>query len=238
MIRCIAIDDEPLALRQLTLYIGRIADLDLVGSFFSVDDAAKLVADREVDLIFLDINMPDCSGTEYARKLGRDAPYIIFTTAYPQYAVEGFRLDAVDYLLKPLSFAEMEEAVEKVRRRFQADQKFGTESADSRALYVKTRGTVRKIMPEDILYIKGLGEYVQIRIRGEKGMVVTLESMRRLEERLRPYGHMRVHRSYIVNLAEVSAATTSQLQMADVCIPVGETYKARFREYLRSKTGL
>lgn len=231
MIHCIAIDDEPLALQQLSRYIDRIDDLDLVGTFYSADDARSMIEEGKTDLVFLDIDMPDCNGMEFAQQLSvSKPPYIIFTTAYPQYAVDGFRVDAVDYLLKPLSFSEMLEAVDKVKRRQRE-----TTTSDDNPLYIKMSGTVKKIRPSDILYIKGLSEYVQIHTTQSSAPIVTLESMRNLEESLRQSGFMRVHRSYIVNLSRIDKASSSQINIANEIIPVGETFRSQFKSYLKGK---
>ncbi len=178
MIRCIAIDDEPLALVQLARFIERVPELELVGRFYSADDALRQIESEKIDLIFLDIDMPDCNGVDFARKLGSAAPHIIFTTAYPQYAAEGFRLDAVDYLLKPLSFSELLEAVDKVKRR---QRQCGSGESDEECLYVKNSGSVVRLKQSDIVYVKGMGEYVQIKARNMIAPIVTLESMHRLE---------------------------------------------------------
>lgn len=227
MIRCIAIDDEPLALQQLERFLQRIPELELIGTYYSADDAQPLIADGKADLIFLDIDMPDCNGVDFARSLGPRAPYVVFTTAYPQYAPEGFRLDAVDYLLKPLSFSELLEAVEKVKRRQREEADMA--EADTH-FYVKSGGMLMRIDRRDILYVKGMGEYVQIKLKDTPGHVVTLESMRHYEELLKPAGFVRIHKSYIVNLAYIDKAGSSHIEIAGETFPIGNTYKASFRE--------
>lgn len=235
MLRCIAIDDEPLALEQLARFIKRIPELDLVGAFYSVEEAEEATDISGLDLMFLDIDMPDCSGTEFARRIGREGrtPCIIFTTAYPQYAAEGFRLDAVDYLLKPLSFADLQEAVGKVRRRLRSNAETTTQPDDS--LYIKVNGAIRRIAPDDILFIKGLGEYVQIHVEGQQAPLVTLESMHRLEKSLAPRGFMRIHRSYIINLSKVNHAGRNQIVIADTPLPIGDTYRKQVTAYFQSR---
>ncbi len=232
MIRCIAIDDEPLALVQLARFIERVPELELVGRFYSADDALRQIESEKIDLIFLDIDMPDCNGVDFARKLGSAAPHIIFTTAYPQYAAEGFRLDAVDYLLKPLSFSELLEAVDKVKRR---QRQCGSGESDEECLYVKNSGSVVRLKQSDIVYVKGMGEYVQIKARNMIAPIVTLESMHRLEGLLNGKGFMRIHRSYIINLSYLDKANSNNVEISGEILPVGETYRPLFREYLKSR---
>lgn len=228
MIRCIAIDDEPLALQQISRYISRIPDLELLGTYFSVEDAKSVIANGDVHVMFLDIEMPGISGVDFAQQLDKDAPYIIFTTAYPQYAVDGFRLDAVDYLLKPLSFDEMVAAVEKLKRRRAAEHE-----REEKDLFVKASGSVRRIAIDDIIYIKGLAEYVQIWTRGAVNPVTTFDSLKRLEETLSKHAFMRVHKSYLINLAAIESATRTVVTIAGVDIPVGEKYRSEFARYIK-----
>lgn len=228
MIRCIAIDDEPLALQQLSRYIARIPELEMLGAFYRVEDAKDAIEREKVDLMFLDIEMPDTNGVDFAHQLGEKAPYIIFTTAYPQYAVEGFRLDAVDYLLKPLSFDEMQQAVEKVKRRQAAAAQL-----PAKELFLKVSGSVRKIAIEDILYIKGLAEYVQIYTRGATSPITTFDSLKRLDDELSQQGFMRVHKSYIVNLSAIESATRNTTTIADTAIPIGDKYRTNFTLHLK-----
>lgn len=231
MIRCIAIDDEPLALAQISRYIGRVESLELVGAFYSVQQARAVIESEKVDLLFLDIEMPDINGVDFARSLGDKCPYIIFTTAYPQFAVDGFRLDAVDYLLKPLSMEELEKAVEKVKRR----QKSASQPVREQELFVKVSGSVRRIAIADILYIKGLSEYVQIWIRGLDSPLTSFGALKHFEEQLADGSFMRVHKSYIINLKAVDSATRSSVKIGSVSIPVGEKYRTDFIKYLKTE---
>lgn len=231
MIRCVAIDDEPLALQQIARYISRIPELELVGSYYSAEDARRVIETANIDVIFLDIEMPDINGVDFAQQLGKSAPYIIFTTAYPQYAVEGFRLDAVDYLLKPLSFDDMLAAVDKLKRRRAAEPRH-----EKKELFIKDSGIVRKIAVSDILYIKGLAEYVQIWTRGATVPVTTFDSLKRLDEELSAHGIMRVHKSYLINLNAIDSATRSSVTIAGTVIPVGEKYRGNFNQYIKNKS--
>lgn len=223
MIRCIAIDDEPLALEQIKRYIQRLPELELVGTCLSASAALELLRSTEVDLLFLDIEMPDMTGMELARRLNGELPYVIFVTAYPNFAVDGFRVDAVDYLLKPLSFAALTEAVDRVKRRLKTHQ--DSPGRDEAEIYVKSDGGVRRIPLDDILYIKGLAEYVQIAVEGSQRPVTTLMSMKRLEALLPADRFMRVHRSWIVSLAKLDLITPSEVTVNGTVIPVGDTYR-------------
>ena len=235
MIKCVAIDDEPLALAQLEKYIGRISDLELVGAFYSAEDALPVIDAEGVELLFLDINMPDVNGMEFATRLkDRSAAKpvcVIFTTAYPQYAAGGFRLDAVDYLLKPLAFEDMKEAVGRAKRRLR-EFNVSKESDKEEAMFFKSGRSMRKAKPGDMLYIKGLSEYVKIILAGGEPPIVTLESMHRLEDQLRSRGFIRIHRSYIVNAARVEEWGKSQVVIGGETLPIGETYRKRVMEYL------
>lgn len=223
MIRCIAIDDEPLALEQIKRYIQRLPELELVGTSLSASKALELMRDEKVDLLFLDIEMPDMTGMELARKLNGELPYVIFVTAYPNYAVEGFRVDAVDYLLKPLSFAALAEAVDRVKRRLHTQHEARCQAATD--LYVKSDGGVRRIPLDDILYIKGLAEYVQIAVADSQRPVTTLMSMKRLEGLLPADRFMRVHRSWIVNISRLQHISSTEVTIGSTTIPVSDTYR-------------
>lgn len=233
MIRCIAVDDEPLALDQIARYIGRIPSLELVATCYSTVQAAEFINSGSIDLIFLDIEMPDSNGVDFAHTLEKGAPYVIFTTAYPQYAVDGFRLDAVDYLMKPLSFDELTEAIEKVKRRMtSAIEPDNTDEDD--CIYVKSDGTVRKINQEEIIYVKGLSEYVQIALRGERQLITTHDSLKHFEEILDKNRFMRIHKSFIVNLKHIDEADRAQVKLGGATLPVGDKYRSSFQQFLKN----
>lgn len=226
MIKCIAVDDEPLALDLISIYASRIPDLELTALCLSVQQAKTLLDQGGIDLLLLDINMPWGSGLEFAKQLSGDAPCIVFTTAYPQYAVDGFRIDAVDYLLKPLSFSDFERAIEKVRRRLMS---VGTSGA---SIVVKDKGAMRKVMVDDIACINGLREYVQIILRGSEEKITTLESMKNLEDAL-PYPQfMRIHKSHIINTACLEKADSRQATVCGRTLQVGEKYRKAFTAIL------
>ncbi|NDV82770.1 LytTR family DNA-binding domain-containing protein [Bacteroides sp. 51] len=235
MIKCIAVDDEPLALSQLAGYISRVPFLELVASCQDAFEAMKVLSEKEVDLIFLDINMPDLSGLDLVRSL-IVKPLVVFTTAYPQYAIDGFKLDAVDYLLKPLDFHDLLKAADKARKYMelrQVSESDSTQLSNDGSLFVKADYKVVRINISEIKYIEGMSEYVRIFVEGEDKPVMTLLSMKKIEERLPASQFMRVHRSYIVNLQKITEISRLRIIFGNnVYIPVGDNYKDRFLEYI------
>jgi len=228
MINCIAIDDEPLALTQLAGYISRLPFLNLVASCQDAFDAMKQLNAQKVDLLFVDINMPDLNGLDLVRSLV-DKPLVIFTTAYSEYAVEGFKVDAVDYLLKPFGFRDFIKAVDKARKWLEHD------IGDSGTLFVKSDYRMTLVNLSDIKYIEGMSEYVRIYVEGEEKPLIPLISMKRLEETLPASQFMRVHRSYIVNLQKIAEVSRLRIIFDNVYIPVGDNYKDKFLEYINSR---
>ena len=195
--KCLAIDDEPLALAQLSEYISRVPFLSLVKSCHDAFEAMDVLAREEVDLIFVDINMPDLNGLDFVRSLVVK-PLIVFTTAYSEYAVEGFKADAVDYLLKPFEFQDLLKAADKARKQYeyrrmdQGDTET-TSQVRNGSLFVKSEYRVVRIDIAEIKYIEGMSEYVRIFVEGEEKPIVTLMSLHKLEERLPAQQFMRVH---------------------------------------------
>ena len=235
MIRCIAVDDEPLALSQLAGYISRVPFLELLDSCRDAFEAMKVLSEKDIDLIFLDIDMPDLSGLDLFRSL-IVKPLVVFTTAYPQYAVDGFKLDAVDYLLKPFDFHDLLKAADKSRKYMELRQLSDSDStqlSNDGSLFVKAEYKVVRINISEIKYIEGMSEYVRIFVEGEDKPVMTLLSMKKIEERLPANQFMRVHRSYIVNLQKITEISRLRIIFGNnVYIPVGDNYKERFLEYI------
>ena len=227
--KCLIIDDEPLALTQLAGYIARIPFLTLAASCQDACQASETLAHTPVDLIFAAINMPDLNGIDFIRSLP-DPPMVIFTTAYPEYAVEGFRLNAIDYLMKPFGFADCLKAAEKARQMYTL-----TRGADGEqdTLFVKSEYKVVRIDKRKILYIEGMSEYVCIYLEDRPKPVITLNSLQKLSAML-PSNFMRVHRSYIVNLSKITEVSRFRILFGkDVYIPVGENYKEQFMAYIQ-----
>jgi len=231
MIRCIAIDDEPLALKQIVAYIEKTPFLSLVKQFESAMQALPFIQENEIDLMFVDINMPDLSGMDFIKSLS-NPPKVIFTTAYSEYAVEGFRVDAVDYLLKPIGYVDFLKAAEKANERIKpiVPEIAGIESND-KFLFIKSEYKILRINFADIKYIESMREYLRIYIENQPP-VMTLMSMIKMEEFLPEKQFMRVHRSFIVNLSKITTIERNRIIFDKVYIPVSDQYKAKFQEYI------
>ena len=247
MIRCIAIDDEPLALQQLAAYIKKTPFLELVAQCQSAIEARQFLEKDTVDAIFCDINMPDLNGMDFVKSL-QAPPLIVFTTAYSEYAVEGFKVNAVDYLLKPFGMQDFQRAANRLKERVQGSRvqevqgsrvqevqgsPLTSENADT--IFVKTDYRVVKVTISDIRYIEGMSEYLKIFIEGEAKPIVTLLSMKKMEEKL-PENFMRIHRSYIVNLTKIQEINKNRIIMdAETFLPIGDMYKEAFQKYIDTK---
>lgn len=231
-IKCIAIDDEPLALKQVASYIQKIPFLELVGECSSAFEALIVLEGQQVDLMFVDINMPDLDGLEFVKSLAQK-PLLIFTTAYSEYALEGFKVDALDYLLKPFSFAEFSKAAGKARTQFELMQNAPEKlESNNDYLFIKSEYKLLRVNFDDITYIEGMKEYVRIHLSEQKP-VMTLLSMKSLEEKLPTDKFMRVHRSYIVNLQKVTTIERFRIVFSDKNrIPVSDNYKEKFQIFL------
>ena len=231
-IKCLAIDDEPLALQQLAAYIHKIPFLNLVAECESALHALKIMDEQIVDLVFADINMPDLNGLDFVKSLDKK-PLVIFTTAHSEYAIEGFKVDALDYLLKPFSFAEFSKAAAKAKKQFDLLQNVPEKAeSNNQFLFIKSEYKMMRINFSDITYIEGMKEYVRIHLTTQKP-VMTLLSMKMLEEKLPPEMFMRVHRSYIVNLQKINTVERFRILFEDkVRIPVSENYKERFQDFI------
>ena len=242
MIRCIAIDDEPLALQQLAAYIKKTPFLELVAQCQSALEARQFLEQDTVDAIFCDINMPDLNGMDFVKSL-QAPPLIVFTTAYSEYAVEGFKVNAVDYLLKPFGMQDFQRAANRLRERAQEVSGFrfqvsgsriqGTENADT--IFLKTDYRMVKVTISEIRYIEAMSEYLKIFIEGEAKPIVTLLSMKKMEEKLTE-NFMRIHRSYIVNLTKIQEINKNRIIMdAETFLPIGDMYKEAFQKYIDTK---
>jgi two-component system, LytTR family, response regulator LytT len=232
MINAIAIDDEPLALQLVTGYIERTPVLRLAGKFDNPIDANEFLAENSVDLIFVDIQMPDLSGIEFTRLMAK-GPKVIFTTAYEKYALDGYKLDIVDYLLKPFSYEEFLTAVNKVQNIINLEHKAATGiEANSEFLFIKSDYKIRRINFDDILYIEGLKDYVKVFTRNDPKPILSLTSLKLLESKLPSGRFMRVHRSFIVNLGKIDTIDRSRIVFGKEYIPVSDQYKDKFQEFL------
>ena len=243
MIKCIAIDDEPLALKKLVTYIKKIPYLELVAQCHSAIEAQTVIGEHEVDAIFLDINMPGINGMDFAKSLKQDynrGPLMVFTTAYSEYAVEGYKANAVGYLLKPYGFDEFEAAAEKVRDISELHQQgtdnVSTQIDDDGIIYVKSDYKVVRIDIQQIRYIEAMSEYLRISCEGKEKPVIVLLSMKRIEEHLPSSKFMRIHRSYIINLDKIVEVKKNHVVLTgDLSLPIGDNYKDTFTNYLSNK---
>lgn len=245
---CIAVDDEPLALGLVCAFVEKTPFLQLMGRFSSAVEALQYLLQQRVDVIFLDIQMPDLTGLELARvlersNLGPRPTRIIFTTAFDQFALDGFRVDALDYLLKPFNYEEFLRASGKARQYFDLVQRTdptpvaiapatSSEVADD-YLFLKVEYQLVRIAYGDILYIEGLKDYVKVYRQSDPAKpLLSLTSLKALEEKLPARRFMRVHRSFIVALDRISAVTRNSVQIGATTIPVSDQYKDVFGEFI------
>lgn len=231
MIRVIAIDDEPLALRQLEMYIAKVPFLELVAACSSANQAKPYL--EQAEAVFLDINMPDLSGMDFIKSL-LHPPAVVFTTAYSEFAVEGFRVNAVDYLLKPFSFKEFETSCGKLREQLEMKAALAGKEADA-ILHVKADYRTVSVDTRKIVYIESWSEYIKIHLVDEEVPVIALYSLKNLIDQLPKGRFMRIHRSYIIALGFVAEASRTRVRLRNgITLPVGEQYRPAFGAYLAS----
>ena len=230
-ILCIAVDDEPLALGLVCSFIEQTPFLKLVGRYASAVAALRALHEHpEVKLLFLDIKMPDLSGLELARVIQGGGQRVIFTTAFNQYALEGFRVDALDYLLKPFNYEEFLRAALKARTFFEPRPAAPAAPAlpappPEDHIYLKVEYQLVRVMLADILYVEGLKDYVKVHLTSQPRPLLSLTSLRSMEEKLPAARFMRIHRSYIVGLDHVAAVGRGTLQVAKETLPVSDGYR-------------
>ena len=242
-----AIDDEPLALQQIAAYIKKVPFLELAAQCQSALEARQFLEQDTVDAIFCDINMPDLNGMDFVKSLTAP-PLIVFTTAYSEYAVEGFRVNAVDYLLKPFGMQDFQRAANRIKERLilfpsVERENSATQTASptqerlegSDTIFLKTEYRIVKVAISDIRYVEAMSEYLKVYLDSDKKPIVTLLSMKKMEERL-PRNFMRIHRSYIVNLTKIQEVNKNRVIMdSDTYLPIGDMYKDTFQAYLDTK---
>ena len=227
--KCIAIDDEPLALKVLQDYIQKVPFLELIGVYENPFEALQQINSQNVDIVFVDINMPGLNGLELIRSLG-SVPRVIFTTAYSEYAVDGFELDATDYLLKPFGFERFLRAVNKATKTFNSTP--STSPAKERSpdfIFVNSEHHMIKISLADIQYIEGYKEYVKIHTQREHP-VLTLRSLKSFEEQFEPEQFIRIHKSYIISIDKILDIRNNKVKVKDKYLPIGESYKGVFMD--------
>ncbi|MBK8392888.1 MAG: response regulator transcription factor [Saprospiraceae bacterium] len=237
-IKTLIVDDEPLALDILETFIAKMPNLELVARCNNALEGIEALKNHEVDLMFLDIQMPQITGIEFLRSL-RNPPAVVFTTAFPDFALEGFELDAVDYLLKPISMDRFMKAVSKATERITI-RKQGTDTIEEIGddyFFVKADKKLIKVNFSDIIYIEGLKDYVII--RQENSRVIALQTMKSLEDKLHSSNFRRVHRSYIVNLGKVLALDGNTLEVMEKgqvkVIPIGKNYRDELLDMINEK---
>jgi two-component system, LytTR family, response regulator LytT len=244
-LNCIAVDDEPLALGLVCRFIEQTPFLKLVGQYPSAVEALKAIHSQKIDLIYLDIQMPDLSGMELARVIskGPETPRIIFTTAFEQFGLEGYKVDALDYLLKPFNYEEFLRTATKahsfyelINRPAPAPVMAESEYANDQYLFLKVEYQWVRIALDDILYIEGLKDYVKVHLKNDEKGVLSLTSLKDLEEKLSSKKFMRVHRSFIVALDKITAMTKNSLQIGKKNITVGDQYRDAFNQFVSKWT--
>ena len=229
MIRCIAIDDEPLALQLIAEYASKIPFLNLQQTFTDTDEARNWLQHNDTDLLFLDIQMPDINGVQLYKILTKK-PLVIFTTAYSEYAVEGFNVDAVDYLLKPFEFDRFLKAAYKANEYLDF---LSSQEMQLASIFVKVDYQLMKINLKDIDLIEGLDDYIRIHTKPKS--VLTLMTLKSLQEKLHPKEFLRVHRSYIVPINKIESFGKNKIKVSGKDIPIGSSYTEVYQQLLKAK---
>ena len=239
-IKCAIVDDEPLAVELLASYVAKIPFMELAGKYSNATDALRGISEQPVDLLFLDIQMPELNGLELSRMLP-ETTRIVFTTAFEQYALDGFRTGALDYLLKPITYATFLEACNKALQWFtlieQAKTKPAVADDEPKSIFVKSEYKLLQINLDSIRYIEGLKDYVKIYTDDNPRPILSLMNMKAMEQMLPASRFIRVHRSFIVSKAKIREIDRNRIVFGDVYIPIGDSYKAAFQEFISSQQG-
>ena len=238
IIKCAIVDDEPLAVELLASYVKKISFLELCGKYTNATDALHGISETPVDLLFLDIQMPELNGLELSRMVP-ETTRIVFTTAFNQYAIDGFRVNALDYLLKPISYAEFMEACNKALQWFQLVQQNEQQPAvkaeeEPTSIFVKSEYKLLQINLDDIRYIEGLKDYVKIYTEQSPHPILSLMNMKAIEQMLPASRFIRVHRSFIVQKSKIREIERNRIVFGDVYIPIGDSYKQAFQDFINS----
>lgn len=237
---CAIVDDEPLALGLLESYVKKTPGISLDGKYFSAIEAATGLQVHPVDLLFLDIQMPDLNGLDLSKIIDTSCTKIVFVTAFPQYALEGYKVNAIDYLLKPISYSDFVAAVSRVQRWYDLRQaqreKSELESTTGQPLtgylFVKSDYKIIRVNFADILYIEGLKDYVKIYLASSQKPILSLSTMGSMEAALPPTGFFRIHRSFIVNMSRVNVMERGQIVFGDKHLPVSDSYKDKVQDFI------
>lgn len=233
MMNCIALDDEPLALDIIEAYVKKHPELNLIARCNNAEEASKVLNSQHIDLMFLDIQMPGVTGLNFVRSL-KNKPLFMFTTAYSEYAIDGFELDAIDYLLKPIAYDRFEKAIEKAKEYYTIKNNSGLTESDleNDFIFVKANQQLIKLAYGEILYVEAFADYVKIFLNDRK--IVTLQTMKKMEAKLPSDIFSRVHRSFIVNRKALQSFSTSVCEVNGEKIPVGKNYKNDFIKLMKS----
>ena len=241
IIKCAIVDDEPLAVELLASYVKKIPFLELCGKYTNATDALQGIVESPVDLLFLDIQMPELNGLELSKMIPENIR-IVFTTAFNQYAVDGFRVNALDYLLKPISYADFLEACNKALQWFQLVQQTEQQPAsptpveeEPTSIFVKSEYKLLQIHLDDIRYIEGLKDYVKIHTEQSPHPILSLMNMKAIEQLLPTSRFIRVHRSFIVQKSKIREIERNRIVFGDVYIPIGDSYKQAFQDFINAK---
>ncbi len=238
-LKCIAVDDEPLALGLVTSFIEQTPFLELAGQFDNAIEALHDIQSKEVDLVFLDIQMSDLTGIELARLLEKadPRPLVIFTTAFDQFALEGYKVDAIDYLLKPFNYQEFLRAATKAQqhRKLQKSEPTGaSQQQEPNYIFLKVEYQLVKVMLDDILYVEGLKDYVKVHLKSKEHPLLTLNSLKAMEEKLPAGKFTRIHRSFIVSIDNVDSISKNSVEIGKTHLTISENYRKQFHELIGS----
>ncbi|MBO6497429.1 MAG: response regulator [Roseivirga sp.] len=226
---CLIIDDEPFARKLLLDFCSRVPNLEVKGDFSNGVEALQYLNTQAVDFIFLDIKMPGITGIEMLNSL-RNAPKVVFTTAFSEYAIDGFELDAVDYLLKPFDFLRFLKSVNKVQAALQPKSIDLSQASESDFLFVKDGRELVKLKLNEILYVKGQKDYVMFMLRDKK--VMSLMNMKDLEEELKGKQFVRIHQSFIINAQHIESISNDRVKVGEEFLPISQSYKLSFRSFI------
>ncbi|WP_413511190.1 LytR/AlgR family response regulator transcription factor [Myroides odoratus] len=233
-IRCFILDDEPLAISLLTEYTKNIPQLALVGASTSALEALRVLEEEPIDLLFIDIQMPQLTGLQIMDILGDKTKYIV-TSAYSEYALKGYEYQVLDYLLKPISFERFYKSIQKAKEHFQPvvkDMPQPKQLEEAEFLFVKTEGKLIKIFLKDLLFVEGLKDYLCLHLKKER--IIILDTFAELEKKLPQTQFMRVHRSYTIRLDQIDTIERNRLFIADKIIPIGKTYVDQFQLWIKN----
>ena len=242
---CMIVDDEPLAVKLLETFVGRTSDLELKGSFTDSIEALDVLAREPLDLLFLDIQMPDLNGMELAHAIDTARTRVIFTTAFKDYAFESYEVNALDFLLKPIRYIKFQAAVEKARNYFAMKESANTAASqpslpsnkEDDFIFLRADGELHQIALARILYVEGMKDYLKFFIEGERKPIITHMTMTAAEEMLPEAGFMRINRSYIVSLSHIRSIDRNDcVYIGEQIIRVTEAYKEQFNQYITKRT--